>query len=122
MNVTVTRQYRIKEGGSSSNVYSFSVGSSGGTSSGGTSYTATPPAVIAFADTAEPSILNYQDNYAALYGPWPRFLLVSFDEDDNLLERADKPKRNIVGDVLDSIVWDFGGIKDSGLIIIYPTT
>ena len=122
MNVTVTRQYRVKEGSTTSNVYSFSVGTSGGGGANIIPVTSISPAVLAFANTQTPSILDYQTDYAALYGPWPRVILITFDENDNMDERVEKPKRNIVDDKLDSIVWDLGIVIDSGLIIIYPTT
>ncbi|MFA5934999.1 MAG: hypothetical protein WC827_03890 [Candidatus Paceibacterota bacterium] len=125
MDITVTRQYRKKEG-VVSNAYNYSGGTQSNGSSGGVAYVPTPPAIISFTQTQYPSVLNYQEDYASLYGPWPRVQLFTFEEstesgiDDVLLERHDKPKRNIAADVLASIVWDLG-YEDSGIIILYPT-
>ena len=112
MEITITKKYRPRGTG---NTYNYKT-----ITSAGTVYTPTPPTIISFILTQYPSILNYQEDYAALYGPYPRVQLYTFDEDDNMLERADKPKRVIVADVLDSIVWDLG-YEDSGIIILYPT-
>lgn len=125
MDVTVTRQYRKKEG-VVSNAYSYSSGTQN-SGSGGVAYVPTPPAIISFVQTQYPSVLNYQEDYAALYGPWPRVQLFTFEDsvesgiDDVLLERHDKPKRNIAADVLVSIVWDLGYADSSGIILLYPT-
>lgn len=118
MEITITKQYRPRGVG---NTYNYKT-----ITSAGTVYIPTPPAVISFTQIQYPSVLNYQEDYAALYGPYPKVQLFTFEEstesgvDDVMLERADKPKRVIVADVLDSIVWDLG-YEDSGIIILYPT-
>lgn len=118
MDITVIRQYRKKDN-SESNVYVYNSDIQG-QGSGSSSYSPIPPAIISFAATQYPSILNYQINYATSYGAYPKVLLFTFDENNDMLERADKPKRVILNDVLDSIVWDLG-YEDSGIIILYPT-
>lgn len=114
MEITITKQYRPR---GISNTYNYKT-----ITNAGTVYVPTPPAVISFVQNANPSVLNYQEDYAALYGPYPRVILLTLDpdSDDNMLERADVPKRVMVADVLDSIVWDLG-YEDSGIILLYPT-
>lgn len=116
MDVNVIRRYRKKEG--QTNVYSYSTVNTGG--GGGATYVPTPPAIIPFTLTQTPGILNYQTNYASLYGQHPRLSLFTFDENDDMIERMETPKRSIVNDVIDSITWDLG-IEDSGIIVLYPT-
>lgn len=120
MEITVTKKYRERGVG---NTYNYKT-----ITSAGIVYTPTPPVVISFNNTQYPTIDNYQEDYAALYGPWPRVQLFTFEEnvesgslEEVLMEREDKPKRTILNDVLDSIVWDLGYV-DSGIIILYPTT
>lgn len=120
MDVTVTRKFRERNGSSKVNNYNFS---SAVTPGAGAIYAPIPPAIIPFTLTSAPSVLNYQSKYSALYGAWPRVSLFTYDENDDLIERMEKPRRVIVEDKLDSIVWYLGeGMEDTGVIILYPTT
>lgn len=117
MDVAVTRKFRKRDVSSVGNSYDFSTSVVTGA---GVTYVPVQPAIISFTATAAPGIINYQANYAALYGKYPRVSLITFDEDDNMIDRMEKPKRIIVADLLDSIIWDLG-MEDTGIIILYPT-
>lgn len=73
---------------------------------------------IEFTNTQSPSITNYQQDYAIPYGQLPKFVLITYDSVGAEWERQEKPIRNFVGGLLDSIVWDLSDIY-SGYIIIY---
>jgi len=72
---------------------------------------------ILFSDTQTPSITDYQQNYSIPYGQLPKFVLMTYDSEGVEWERQEKPIRNFVSGLLDSIVWDLSDIY-SGYIII----
>jgi hypothetical protein len=125
MEITVTSGYRDRGVGAATVVFnSQSIAQAGGTSSS-TSTTAskTPALVIPFFDTANPIITDYQTNYAALYGDFPKIRLITYDELERRIYRSDQAIINETAEgLIDTIEFDLGGINDSGLIIIYPTT
>lgn len=74
--------------------------------------------VITFTSTNAPSITNYQTNYANRFGQEPDFTLITDTGSASVKwERQEKPVRNYVGGLLDSIVWDLSD-NYSGHIII----
>lgn len=73
---------------------------------------------ILFSNTQTPSITDYQQNYAIPYGQLPKFVLMTYDSEGVEWERQEKPIRNFVSGLLDSIVWDLSDVY-SGYIIIY---
>lgn len=73
---------------------------------------------ILFSNTQTPSITDYQQNYAIPYGQLPKFVLMTYDSEGVECERQEKPIRNFVSGLLDSIVWDLSDVY-SGYIIIY---
>lgn len=115
MEISVTKKYRARSAG---NTYNYKT-----TTAAGITYVPTPPAIISFSDTYTPTITNYLADYYPLYGPHPRFILVTYDEDGRRIYRKDNP--TITEDAegnIDTIAWDLGeGMEDSGYIILYPT-
>lgn len=61
---------------------------------------------VEFNNTATPSITNYQIDYASHYGEFPDVTLMTYDVAGVEWERQDKPIRNYIGGLLDSIVYD----------------
>lgn len=116
MQIDVTKKYR--ERGLVSNTYNYKT-----YTQAGVTYTPIPPAIISFVDTATPSITDYFTVYFPLYGPYPHFELITYDEDERRIYRKDNP--SITEDVdgnIDTVAWDLGeGMEDSGYIILYPT-
>lgn len=72
---------------------------------------------IEFSNTRTPSITSYQQNYSIPYGQLPKFVLITYDSTGIEWERQEKPIRNFVGELLDSVVWDLSDVC-SGYIII----
>lgn len=72
---------------------------------------------IYFENTNTPSIINYQQHYAIPYGQLPKFTLVTYNGEGQEWERQEKPIRNFIDGLLDSVVWDLSDIY-SGYIII----
>lgn len=72
---------------------------------------------IEFSNTQTPSITSYQQNYSIPYGQLPKFVLITYDSTGIEWERQEKPIRNFVGELLDSVVWDLSDVC-SGYIII----
>jgi len=124
MEVTVRRQYRERK---TTNSYSYSSSSTitnnnnnnGGGGGGGSTGVYPPEVVINFVATASPSVENYNTNYAQVYGPHPKFLLLIYDEDDNEIELNQVPTRYKTDGELTRIAWDLSGdILYDGKIIM----
>ena len=113
MEITVTSKYRAKSAG---NTYNYKT-----TTAAGITYIPIAPAIIPFTDLATPIITDYFTLFFPLYGPYPRFTLVTYDEEGRRIYRKDNPiiTEDINGNI-DTIYWDLGMI-DSGYIILYPT-
>lgn len=79
------------------------------------------PAVIYFSETDQPSIENYDVDYAGIYGQHPKVMLLVFDDDLNEQEILQVPKRYKTDNVLMRIAWDEYPLPEvcSGKIIIY---
>lgn len=61
---------------------------------------------IEFTSTATPSVSNYQEDYAELYGEFPDVTLITFNSDGVEWERQDVPVRNFIDGRLDNITYD----------------
>lgn len=72
---------------------------------------------IEFTNTATPSITGYQNNYSLKFGQLPKFVLVTYDSAGVEWERQEKPIRNFIDGLLDSVVYDLSDIY-SGYIIL----
>lgn len=75
--------------------------------------------IISFTATATPEITDYTGSYATVYGQFPTISLYTYDEDDNLIQRTEKPKF-IMGGVIPhivSIIFDLGE-PATGFIIL----
>jgi len=118
MEITVTEKYRERNptviGGNTYKSSSTVIGSV---------YTPVPPAIITFTETTNPKITDYFTIYFPLYGPYPHFELVTYDEEDRRIYRKDNPiiSEDVDGNI-DIVEWQLGeGMEDSGFIILYPT-
>ena len=120
MEVTVTKKWHNKSiiGGnnfSSTTINQYTVVNNGGLKSGILS--SPEPTVIQFHYTNAPSIDTYNITYASTYGPFPRFLLLAYKDNDDLMELSHPPVRVMTDGVLTSVVWDLLEPM-SGLIVI----
>jgi hypothetical protein len=123
MIITVTSAYRERGVGSAMIVYNNTQNITQQGASTSTGSAKTPALVIPFFDTANPKILDYQTNYASLYGDYPKIKLITYDELGRRVYRSDQAIINETAEgLIDTIEFDLGGVNDSGLIIIYPTT
>lgn len=85
----------------------------------------TKDVVIPFPDSVElqfhftnaPSVENYNIDYAPVYGKYPKILLLIYDDNDDLLEADQRPKRIMTDGLLTGFIWDLP-VEMSGLIII----
>ena len=81
-------------------------------------YSNDPNAIkVAFTNTATPSLINYQTNYAFDYGELPKIELFTIDSASVCWSRQEKPVFNFVDGLIDSIVFDLSD-ECSGYITI----
>lgn len=73
---------------------------------------------IEFANTATPSVTDYQNTYSLKFGQLPKFTLMTYDSAGVEWERQERPLRQFVDGLLDSIVYDLSDLY-SGYIILY---
>jgi hypothetical protein len=73
--------------------------------------------VMPFAATATPSLSDYQDLYAPLYGEHPSLVLKTIDDDGNYIQRSEQAKYTMSAGLIDTISWDFPD-AETGFIII----
>lgn len=113
MEVTITKRFREKE--VKGNVYNYT-----SVTQAGAIYKPIEPAIIPFTVTALPEILNYKDEYAMVYGQYPKVQLYTYDENGYRVERIERPLTVTDDDGIVSIGWELGK-PEIGFIILYPT-
>lgn len=72
---------------------------------------------IEFTNTNQPSLLDYQTNYAEDYGELPKFQLVTYDSEGVEWMRQEVPIIYKVDGLIDSVVWDLSD-NYSGYIVL----
>jgi hypothetical protein len=73
--------------------------------------------IIPFAASANPEIVDYQDNWVFIYGEYPSTTLVVTDGSDTEQVRQDVPVRNLVNGKLDSIKYVLPFPRDGYIIL-----
>lgn len=73
---------------------------------------------IEFTATDTPSLTDYQTNYAEDYGETPKIQLWQIDDSNNIIERTEKPYYQLVGGLIDGIIFGTLGEVMTGFIIL----
>lgn len=72
---------------------------------------------VEFINTNQPSLLDYQINYAENYGELPKFQLITYDSEGIEWVRQEAPIIYKIGGLINSVVWDLSD-NYSGYIVI----